>query len=307
MKTQIGNKIFFNVDEYNNYKKYLDILNLPFKTQKLLWYTKREYIPNNFGYYDKFEDDEKICISNSQYNVKIGDNSIYAHSTHKSGLTIYKNKKGNQKLKLWYGTNILNAIKTLKHFNFINNDIITNDFYTSSNQMYSETSQDFLLLCTKGALNQILNEKIISAIDLCNYYCKYSLKLKKDIVDKNEIKLFKILKTISKYRDKLYVLRNLLKISKDKSHAINHIYDTLETRESNSFDAFLSGNIYGEAINIYKAVDEKVNLDEITLTSLDNKRKIINKKLDIFLLWNKKTDINFFSKTIYDSEYDLPF
>jgi len=37
------------------------------------------------------------------------------------------------------------------------------------------------------------------------------------------------------------------------------------------------------------------------------RKLIFNKKLDIFLLWNKKTDINFFSKPIYDSEYDLPF
>ena len=303
-KQQIGNKIFFDINQYNNYKKYLDVLNLPLKSQKLLWYTKgQNNIPDNFSYFDKFEDEEKICISNSQYNVKMGDNSLYAKTVINSGLTIYKNKKGNQKLKLWYGTNVLNAIKILKNFNFINNDIITSNFYTSSYDMYSESSQNFLLLCTKGALNQIVNEKITSPKDLCNYYCKYSLKLKKDIVDKNEEKLFIILKTISKYREKLYVLRNLLKISKDKSHAINHIYDTLETRESNSFDAFLPGNIYGEAINIYKAVDEKVNINEITLSSLDNKRCIINKKLNIFNLWNKKNNINFFD----NSEMDLPF
>ena len=59
-KQQIGNKIFFDINQYDNYKKYLDILNLPLKAQKLLWYTRGQHnIPDNFSYFDKFEDVRK--------------------------------------------------------------------------------------------------------------------------------------------------------------------------------------------------------------------------------------------------------
>ena len=113
-------KTFNNEQDEENYNNYIELLNQPYKLQSLLYHTHN--IPNKINYNDIYEDEEKICISNNNYTVRIGNSSLYLKPINKYGFTFNKKGNSNSRLKLWYGTsnnNILNILITTKDiFNF---------------------------------------------------------------------------------------------------------------------------------------------------------------------------------------------
>lgn len=292
MKKRIGNKYFKTNAHYNQYIDYCELLKLPVKTQKLLFYIEglSYNLPSVIPYYDKYEDDEKICLSFSDLQVKMGDNGFYSKNTNKSGLTIYKHKKGAQKLKIWYGSHMYTVIRTLIYFNFLNISIIKT----------FAGDEHFRELCTKGALNNILNGKITDSADLCMYYAQYCLKLKKDLIQETKNDLFEILFHCAESKDRLYALRSLLSVTKSKKDTIKYLSNNVS-----KIDDFRINGLYGNAINVLKASDKKIDVDTITLNTIENIRKNLIKKFKLFNSWHGTSKpIRFYENSIYD---DLPF
>lgn len=296
-------KIFNNERNEKDYNSYIELLNQPYKLQSLLYHTRN--IPNNINYNDIYEDEEKICVSNNNYTVRIGNSSLYLKPVNKYGFTFNKKGNSNSRLKPWYGTsnnNILNTLITVKDiFNF-KFDFVEFDNTTIHKYIYE-------IPPTKGLLSMILCNKIKTKEDYILYYVKNSLKLKKDII--NIFTNDQIVNFIERFTEhnNQFVLRNILLTCNDHIAFIKNI---LYINDWKNYSLLQHINGLGNFIDTLKALNKKISwtesLDEIYKMEKENTLEIKN-LLNINKIWDNGVKIDLNNKDLFPSIKlsDLPF
>tara|TARA_R110002020_G_scaffold470466_1_gene696414 strand:+ start:908 stop:1759 length:852 start_codon:yes stop_codon:yes gene_type:complete len=281
---KIDNKIFFDKLDYKKYVVYKELLNKPYEIQCLLYYKGNSYVPSHLSYYDLYEDEEKTCITLNLNKIKMGANSLYSKIENKKGITIHKKGRSNQKLRIWNGTSINDAWSFLHDFGYLNNfnkdDYITN-------------------ILTKGMLSLMISDKITTNSECYLYYAKYSLKLKKSIIDKYEDELINIMCAAQGSRNNIYSLRNILYISKNIETTILHLDHSITHNIRNNI-LFNYSNSLQNLFDLVKALNIKVDIVNLDLDLATKLSKEVDYKLKVFDIWEGDANIN------YNLDY-LPF
>jgi len=282
--------------ESSNKKEVIDYLRAPLAYQKLN-YRNGDHSYNEIT---KYEDDDKICIVDVTYCLRMGSNGAFKNKQINTGLTFKKKGRSSSRLTFWksYGKNSNNFDSIIYEYLLFHLDCISN--YKKNIKPYID-SQMF----TKGTFSMIACSKITTPIEFYKYYIKYSLRGYKISIDRAK-DLITYYKRYNKYqgnmllRTALYPNDFIINIINDEAFKFDPKIDILFLEKIEALNLkcdwsnFILKTHKSSQGNLFNSVYKIAN--EEFIKSCNKKYKLL---IEISNLWNKGDNIKNYQ--------DLPF